>query len=91
MVALHLSLGDVVTLSAECKTCRKLLSVTVGLGLWITGWLLHICAGGKGGYLVEQNAAKFGKVNTGRSCINFKKLEDLKLDAAMAFVKQAAK
>jgi hypothetical protein len=32
-----------------------------------------------------------GKVKTGRSCINFNKLEDLKLDAAMALVKQAEK
>ena len=52
---------------------------------------LHICVGGEGGYLVEQNAATLGKVKTGRSCINFTKLEDLKLDAAMALVKQAAK
>ena len=52
---------------------------------------LHICAGDKDGYLVERNAAKLGKVTTGRSCINFKKLEDLKLDAAMGLVKQAAK
>jgi len=30
-------------------------------------------------------------VKAGRSCINFKKIEDLKLDAAMGLVKQAAK
>jgi len=30
-------------------------------------------------------------VKTGRSCISFKKLEDLKLDVAMALVKQAVK
>jgi hypothetical protein len=52
---------------------------------------LHICAADKGGYLVEQNAAMLGKVKTGRSCINIKKLEDLKLDVAMALVKQAVK
>ena len=52
---------------------------------------LHICVGDKDGYLVERNAAKLGKVKTGRSCINFKKLEDLKLDVAMGLVKQAAK
>jgi hypothetical protein len=32
---------------------------------------LHICVGDKDGYLVERNAAKLGKVKTGRSCINF--------------------
>ena len=30
-------------------------------------------------------------MKTGRSCINFKKLEDLKLDVAMGLVKQAEK
>jgi hypothetical protein len=63
----------------------------VGLCAGKTNYSLHICAGDKGGYLVEQNAAKLGKVKTGRSCINFKQLEDLKLDVAMALVKQAAK
>ena len=63
----------------------------IGLAAAKTGYSLHICAGGKDGYLVERNAAKLGKVKTGRSCINFKKLEDLKLPAAMALVKQAAK
>jgi hypothetical protein len=63
----------------------------IGLTAGKANYSLHICAGGKGGYLVEQNAAKLGKVKTGRSCINFKKLEDLKLDAAMSLVKQAAK
>jgi hypothetical protein len=48
---------------------------------------LHLLAG----YHAEQNAAKLSKVKTGRSCINFKKLEDLKLDVAMALVKQAVK
>ena len=64
---------------------------TVGLVAGKTGYALHICVGGEGGYLVEQNAAKLGKVKTGRSCINFKKLEDLNLAATMALVKQAAK
>ena len=63
----------------------------IGLTAGKNYYSLHICAGDKGGYLVEQNAAKLGKVKTGRSCINFKKLEDLKLDAAMGLVKQAAK
>ena len=64
---------------------------TIGLAAGKTGYALHICVGGEGGYLVEKNAAKLGKVKTGRSCINFKKLEDLKLDVAMGLVKQAAK
>ena len=63
----------------------------IGLAAGKSGYALHICVGGEGGYLVEKNAAKLGKVKTGRSCINFKKLEDLKLDVAMALVKQAVK
>jgi hypothetical protein len=63
----------------------------IGLAAGKKDYSLHICVGGKDGYLVERNAAKLGKVKTGRSCINFKKLEDLKLDAAMGLVKQAEK
>jgi hypothetical protein len=63
----------------------------IGLAAGKKEYSLHICVGGKDGYLVERNAAKLGKVKTGRSCINFKKLEDLKLDAAMGLVKQAEK
>jgi len=63
----------------------------IGLSAGKSCYSLHICAGDKDGYLVERNAAKLGKVKTGRSCINFKKLEDLKLDVAMGLVKQAAK
>jgi hypothetical protein len=63
----------------------------IGLAAGKSHYSLHICVGDKDGYLVERNAAKLGQVKTGRSCINFKKLEDLKLDAVMALVKQAAK
>jgi Domain of unknown function (DU1801) len=63
----------------------------VGLVPGKDNYSLHICVGDKDGYLVERNAAKLGKVKTGRSCINFKKLEDLKLDVAMGLVKQAVK
>jgi hypothetical protein len=64
-----------------------LIGLAAGKGMYS----LHICVGDKSGYLVERNAAKLGKVKTGRSCINFKKLEDLKLDVAMGLVKQAEK
>ena len=63
----------------------------IGLSARKNYYSLHICAADKGGYLAEQNAARLGKVKTGRSCISFKKLEDLKLDVAMALVKQAVK
>jgi Domain of unknown function (DU1801) len=63
----------------------------VGLCAGKNYYSLHICVGDKDGYLVERNAGKLGKVKAGRSCINFRKLEDLKLDVAMGLVKQAAK
>jgi hypothetical protein len=63
----------------------------IGLSAGKNYYSLHICVGDKDGYLVERNAAKLGKVKTGRTCINFKRLEDLKLDIAMGLVKQAAK
>ena len=63
----------------------------IGLGVGKGGYSLHICAGDKTGYLAEKNAANLGKVKTGRSCINFKKLEDLNLKFAMELVKKAEK
>jgi hypothetical protein len=40
---------------------------------------LYICATKNGKYLTEYYQDKLGKVNCGKSCIRFKKLEDLKL------------
>lgn len=63
----------------------------IGLAAGKSAYSLHICSADTAGYLTEQNAAKLGKVKTGRSCINFRKLEDLNLKAAMALVKLAVK
>lgn len=63
----------------------------VGIGVGKGGFSLHICAGGDCSYLVEKNARKLGNVKTGRSCINFKKVEDLNLAEAMKLVKLASK
>jgi hypothetical protein len=63
----------------------------IGLAAGKKDYSLHICVGDKDGYLVERNAARLGQVKTGRTCINFKKLEDLNLAAAMSLVKQGAK
>ena len=63
----------------------------IGLAAGKKDYSLHICVGDKDGYLVERNAAKLGKVKTGRTCINFKKLEDLNLPAVVGLMKQAAK
>ncbi|HUR56293.1 MAG TPA: DUF1801 domain-containing protein [Opitutaceae bacterium] len=63
----------------------------IGLAAGKSYYSLHICAGDKDGYLAERNAAKLGKVKTGRSCINFKKLDDLNLDVVMGLLKKAEK
>jgi hypothetical protein len=63
----------------------------IGLAAGKAYYSLHICAAESDGYSVEKNAAKLGKVKTGRSCINFKRLEDLNLPEAMKLVKHAAK
>jgi hypothetical protein len=41
---------------------------------------LYICATEEGEYIAEKNAHRLGKVSVGKSCIRFKKLEDLNLD-----------
>jgi hypothetical protein len=64
---------------------------TIGLAVGKAYYSLHICVAAAGGYFVEKNAKKLGKVKTGRSCINFKRLEDLNLEEAMKLVKQGAK
>lgn len=52
---------------------------------------LYICSADKNGYLAEQHSKKLGKVKVGKSCIKFKKLEDLNLAAAIAVVKKVEK
>lgn len=51
---------------------------------------LYICACSDDGYLAEQNKDRLGKVSVGKSCIRFKKLEQLNLEVAMELVKQTA-
>lgn len=52
---------------------------------------VYLCVSDDKGYLAEQNAARLGKVSVGKSCIRFKKLEDLNLEGFTDVVKQAAK
>ena len=63
----------------------------IGLTAAKNNYSLHICALDEDGYLVERNAAKLGKVKAGRSCINFKAIEDLNLDVLVGLMKQAVK
>lgn len=51
---------------------------------------LYVCAVDGGEYLAEKNKDKLGKVSVGKSCIRFKKLEDLNLEQLDKVIKKAA-
>ena len=51
---------------------------------------LYLCASDEDGYLAEANAERLGKVSVGRSCIRFKRLEDLNLEVAVELSRRAA-
>ena len=51
---------------------------------------LYICAADEDGYLAEQNADRLGKVSVGKSCIRFKRLEDIDLDVVAELSRRAA-
>lgn len=52
---------------------------------------LYVCAVKEGKYLAEMHKAELGKVSVGRSCIRFKKLEDVNLSVLKKVIKLAAK
>ena len=51
---------------------------------------LYVLAGDEGGYLAEQRAGELGKVSVGRSCVRFRRADDLDLDALRRLVRAAA-
>jgi hypothetical protein len=54
-----------------------------------TGFSVYVSAvDQKGRYLAEQAKAKLGKASVGKSCIRFKKLADLELDALRDVLEQ---
>lgn len=50
---------------------------------------LYVCALEEKEYLAEKYKDKLGKVNVGKSCIRFKKLEDLNLEELTKVIKKA--
>lgn len=52
---------------------------------------LYVCAVNAGSYIAEEHQAELGKVSVGKSCIRFKKLEDINLDALKKVLKLAEK
>ncbi len=51
---------------------------------------LYLNATVDGAYLAETNAGRLGKVSVGKSCVRFKKLDDLDLDVVAELVRTAA-
>lgn len=52
---------------------------------------LYICAVQNGEYIAEKHKDSLGKVSVGKSCIRFKKLEDLDLEVLEKVIKMAEK
>ncbi len=52
---------------------------------------LYVCAVHDGKYIAEMYAEELGKVSVGKSCIRFKKLDDVNLDALKKVLKLAEK
>lgn len=52
---------------------------------------VYVCAVKNGEYLAEKHKAKLGKVSVGKSCIRFKKLDDIDLPELRKVVKEAAR
>ncbi len=52
---------------------------------------LYVCAVDSGKYIAEMHAKELGKVSVGKSCIRFKKLEDINLTVLKKVLLLAAK
>ena len=50
---------------------------------------VYVCAVDVNGYLAEQNKDKFPKASIGKSCIRFKKTDDINLDELTTLLKLA--
>lgn len=52
---------------------------------------MYVCAVENGEYIAEKNKKDLGRVSVGKSCIRFKKIEDLNLKTLARVIKAAAK
>jgi uncharacterized protein YdhG (YjbR/CyaY superfamily) len=52
---------------------------------------VYICAVDNGKYIAEEYTEKLGKVSVGKSCIRFRKLENVNLDVLKQVIKAATK
>lgn len=64
---------------------------TIGLASQKNYISLYVCAVEDGKYIAEMHKGILGNVKVGKSCISFKKLEDLNLDGLKKVLKAAEK
>jgi hypothetical protein len=62
----------------------------IGLGAQKNYLALYVCVTKNGKYLAEVYEKRLGKVSCGKSCIRFKKLDDLNLEVIEKFCAEAA-
>lgn len=79
--------------SFKCKNYKKEIMEwpTIALASQKNYISIYICAVDKGGYIAEQYKNDLGKVSVGKSCIRFKKIEDLNLNTLKEIIKLAEK
>lgn len=79
--------------SFSCRNYKKELIEwpTIALASQKNYISLYICAVENGKYLAEKHKKDLGKVSVGKSCIRFKKIEDLNLDTLKKVIKAAEK
>ena len=64
---------------------------TIGLASQKNYISMYVCSIADGGYLAEKYKKELGNVSVGKSCISFKKVEDLNLKTLEKVIKLAAK
>ena len=62
----------------------------LGLAVQKHNFSLYVCVGRDGKYLAEIYRDRLGKVSCGKSCIRFKKIEDLDLEVIKEICEEAA-
>lgn len=73
------------------ETGREGESCRIGVAPTASGVSVYVAAVDEGGWLAEQAASRLGKVSVGKSCIRFKRLEDLDVKELAALVKRSHK
>ncbi len=64
---------------------------TIGIASQKNYISVYVCAVENGEYIAEKHKAELGKVSVGKSCIRFKKLEDVNLKTLERVIKLAEK